>query len=31
LEEMILVYPSSYNATPEQVKVEFVNTMVCLF
>lgn len=28
LEEMILVYPPSYNATPEQVKVEFVNTMV---
>ena len=30
LEEMVLVYPSSYNATPEQVKVEFVNTMVRL-
>lgn len=30
LEEMVLVYPASYNATPEQVKVEFVNTMVCL-
>ena len=30
LEEMVLVYPSSYNATPEQVKLEFVNTMVRL-
>ena len=30
LEEMVLVYPSSYNVPPEQVKVEFVNTMVSL-
>ena len=28
LEEMVLVYPFSFAATPEQVKVEFVNTMM---
>ncbi|KAL8693633.1 MAG: hypothetical protein Q9218_001591 [Villophora microphyllina] len=28
LQEMVLVYPSSYQATPEQVKVEFINTMM---
>ncbi len=28
LEEMVLVYPSSYGANPEQVKMEFINTMM---
>ena len=28
LEEMVLVYPSSYAATPDQVKAEFINTMM---
>ena len=28
LEEMVLIYPASYQATPEQVKIEFVNTMM---
>ena len=28
LQEMVLVYPASYSATPEQVKVEFINTMM---
>ena len=28
LEEMVLVYPSSYAATPDQVKTEFINTMM---
>lgn len=28
LEEMILIYPSSYAAPPDQVKAEFINTML---
>ena len=28
LEEMVLVYPSSYGASPDQVKAEFINTMM---
>lgn len=28
LEEMVLIYPSSYAAPPEQVKAEFINTMM---
>ena len=28
LQEMALIYPSSYNATPEQVKIEFINSMM---
>lgn len=28
LEEMVLVYPSSYGASPDQVKMEFINTMM---
>ncbi len=28
LEEMVLIYPSSYAAPPDQVKVEFINTMM---
>ena len=28
LQEMVLVYPASYDATPEQVKVEFINSMM---
>ncbi|KAG7004565.1 hypothetical protein G7Y79_00024g055150 [Physcia stellaris] len=28
LQEMVLVYPASYGSTPEQVKVEFINTMM---
>lgn len=28
LEEMVLVYPQSYNASPDQVKSEFINTMM---
>ena len=28
LEEMVLIYPSSYAAPPDQVKAEFVNTMM---
>ena len=28
LEEMILIYPSSYAAPPDQVKAEFINTMM---
>lgn len=28
LEEMVLVYPSSYGASPGQVKAEFINTMM---
>lgn len=28
LQEMVLIYPSSYNATPEQVKTEFINSMM---
>ena len=28
LEEMVLIYPSSYAASPEQVKAEFINTMM---
>ncbi|KAL2043646.1 hypothetical protein N7G274_003953 [Stereocaulon virgatum] len=28
LEEMVLVYPSSYTASPDQVKAEFINTMM---
>ena len=28
LDEMVLVYPSSYNASPEQMKAEFVNSMM---
>ena len=28
LEEMVLVYPSSYASTPDQVKAEFINTMM---
>lgn len=28
LQEMVLIYPSSYHATPEQVKTEFINSMM---
>ncbi|KAL8821785.1 MAG: hypothetical protein Q9191_007243 [Dirinaria sp. TL-2023a] len=28
LRELVLIYPSSYNATPEQVKAEFINSMM---
>ena len=28
LEEMVLVYPSSYQSSPDQVRAEFINTMV---
>ena len=28
LEEMVLIYPSSYAAPPDQVKAEFINTMM---
>ena len=28
LQEIVLVYPASYDATPEQVKVEFINSMM---
>lgn len=28
LEEMVLIYPSSYDASPDQVKAEFINTMM---
>ena len=28
LEEMVLIYPSSYAAPPDQVKAEFINTML---
>ena len=28
LEEMVLVYPASYGANPDQVKAEFINTMM---
>ena len=28
LEEMVLVYPTSHHATPDQVKEEFINTMM---
>ena len=28
LQEMVLVYPASYDATPEQVKIEFINSMM---
>ena len=28
LQEMVLVYPASYEATPEQVKIEFINSMM---
>lgn len=28
LRELVLIYPSSYNATPEQVKTEFINSMM---
>lgn len=28
LQEIVLVYPASYSANPEQVKVEFINTMM---
>ena len=28
LEEMVLIYPSSYAASPDQVKAEFVNSMM---
>ena len=28
LEEMVLIYPSSYASPPEQVKAEFINTMM---
>ncbi|CAD6583415.1 MAG: hypothetical protein ASARMPREDX12_001270 [Alectoria sarmentosa] len=28
LEEMVLIYPSSYAASPDQVKAEFINTMM---
>lgn len=28
LEEMVLVYPSSYHVSPEQIQIEFVNSMM---
>ena len=28
LEEMVLVYPTSFNTSPDQVKAEFINTMM---
>lgn len=28
LQQMVLIYPSSYHATPEQVKTEFINSMM---